>query len=146
MHGALKCYTRECFASIGGVQERLGWDTIDETYARMRGFETRSFRDISALHHRPLAKRERRLRGRARHGECAYIAHFGLLWVTLRSVKIARQKPVGLSGVAFLYGYVARRGPACRACAGPLVSRASRGASCAGACSGSRVPGADRPM
>ena len=33
VHGAVKCYSRECFAAIGGVQARLGWDTIDETYA-----------------------------------------------------------------------------------------------------------------
>jgi len=105
VHGALKCYTRACFESIGGVQERLGWDTIDETYARMRGFKTQSFRDISAVHHRPLGSASGRLRGRARHGECAYIAHFDPLWVSLRSVKIARQKPIGLSGLAFLYGY-----------------------------------------
>ena len=47
VHGALKCYSRECFDAIGGVQDRLGWDTIDETYARMRGFRTRNFRTSS---------------------------------------------------------------------------------------------------
>jgi poly-beta-1,6-N-acetyl-D-glucosamine synthase len=106
VHGALKCYTRPCFAEIGGVQERLGWDTIDETYARMRGFTTRSFRDIVAVHHRPLATADGALRGRARHGECAYVAHFSLLWVALRAFKIARYPPVGLSGIAFFYGFV----------------------------------------
>jgi poly-beta-1,6-N-acetyl-D-glucosamine synthase len=106
VHGALKCYTRACFAEIGGVQERLGWDTIDETYARMRGFTTRSFRDIVAVHHRPLATADGALRGRARHGECAYVAHFSLLWVALRAFKIARYPPVGLSGIAFFYGFV----------------------------------------
>ena len=106
VHGALKCYTRACFAAIGGVQERLGWDTIDETYARMRGFTTRSYRDIVAVHHRPLATADGALRGRARHGECAYVAHFSLLWVTLRAFKIARYPPVGLSGLAFFYGFV----------------------------------------
>ena len=46
------------------------------------------------------------LRGRARHGECAYVAHFSPLWVSLRAVKIARARPWGLTGAAFLYGYV----------------------------------------
>ena len=46
VHGALKCYSRECFERIDGLQERLGWDTIDETYARMYGFTTRTFRDL----------------------------------------------------------------------------------------------------
>ena len=106
IHGALKCYSRECFEAIGGVQERLGWDTIDETYARMRGFETRTFRDLVSIHHRPLGSADGTVRGHARHGECAYIAHYTVLWVALRSLKIAGRRPRGLSGAAFFYGYL----------------------------------------
>jgi hypothetical protein len=106
VHGAVKCYTRACFDAIGGIHSRLGWDTIDETYARMRGFTTRTFRDLVAVHHRPHGSADGTLRGRARHGQCAYIAHFGVVWVGLRSVKIARSRPVGIAGLAFFYGYV----------------------------------------
>jgi len=106
VHGALKCWTRSCLCAIGGVSERLGWDTIDETYARMRGFHTRSFTDLVCVHHRPLASADGALRGHARHGECAYIVHYGLLWVTLRALKVASRRPVALSGVAFLFGYL----------------------------------------
>jgi biofilm PGA synthesis N-glycosyltransferase PgaC len=114
VHGAVKCYSRACFFAIGGIPERLGWDTIDETYARMRGFDTRTFMDLVSIHHRPFASADGILRGRARHGECAYIAHYGLLWVTLRAAKVARMRPFGISGAAFLYGYLraaARRTP-----------------------------------
>jgi glycosyltransferase involved in cell wall biosynthesis len=106
VHGALKCWSRECFAAIGGVHERLGWDTIDETYARMRGFHTQSFGELVCVHHRPLASADGALRGHARHGECAYITHYGALWVALRSLRVARRPPAGLSGAAFLYGYL----------------------------------------
>jgi biofilm PGA synthesis N-glycosyltransferase PgaC len=106
VQGAVKLYTRECFESIGGLQERLGWDTIDETYARMRGYTTRGFTDIVAFHHRPAGSADGVLRGHARHGECAYVAHFTLTWVTLRAVKIARRPPYVLSGLAFLYGFL----------------------------------------
>jgi biofilm PGA synthesis N-glycosyltransferase PgaC len=106
VHGALKCYTRDCFEAIGGVQERLGWDTIDGTYARMRGFSTRSFPEIVSVHHRPIGSADGTVRGRARHGECAYIAHYTPTWVALRSLKVARSRPVGISGLAFFYGYV----------------------------------------
>jgi biofilm PGA synthesis N-glycosyltransferase PgaC len=105
VHGALKCYTRACWDAIGGVQARLGWDTIDETYARMRGFTTRNYLDIVAIHLRPHASADGTLRGRARHGQCAYIAHFGPVWIALRSLKIARSRPVGISGLAFFFGY-----------------------------------------
>jgi poly-beta-1,6-N-acetyl-D-glucosamine synthase len=106
VRGALKMYSRECFEAIGGIEERLGWDTIDETYARMRGFETRSLPELQARHHRPVATRGGTLRGRARHGQCAYILRYGFWWVALRSLKVAGQRPRGLSGAAFLYGYL----------------------------------------
>lgn len=112
--GTLKCYSLPCLRAIGGMQERLGWDTIDETYARMRGYRTRAFPELVARHHRPRASADGTLRGRARHGECAYIARFTLLWVALRSFKMARARPRGLSGLAFLLGYLraaARRVP-----------------------------------
>jgi hypothetical protein len=104
--GGLKCYSLACFQAVGGIHERLGWDTIDETYARMRGYRTRSYPDLITLHQRPWGSADGTLRGRARHGQCAYIVHFTLPWVTLRALKVARARPRGLSGVAFLYGYV----------------------------------------
>ena len=106
VHGALKCYTRECFAAIGGIQERLAWDTIDETYARMRGFAVASFPDLESLHLRPLGSADGALRGHARHGECAYISHFPPTWVTLRALKIMLRPPLVMSGMAFFAGYV----------------------------------------
>lgn len=112
VHGALKLYSLECLLEIGGLQARLGWDTIDEAYARMRGYETHSFPDPLAIHHRPLASRDGVLRGRARHGACAYITHQSLPWVTARAVKVGSVSPVGLGGIAFLYGYL-------KAAAGP---------------------------
>jgi poly-beta-1,6-N-acetyl-D-glucosamine synthase len=105
VRGALKLYSLECLEAIGGVQERLGWDTIDETYARMRGFETRSLPELQARHHRPVATRGGTLRGRARHGQCAYILRYSPWWVALRSLKVACLRPRVLSGLAFLYGY-----------------------------------------
>jgi hypothetical protein len=106
VHGALKCYSRECFERIGGMQERLGWDTIDETYARMRGFTTHSFTDLVSVHLRPIGSADGTLRGHARHGECAYIAHYTPLFVALRALKVGRRRPVVLSGVVFVYGFV----------------------------------------
>ncbi|MGZ8666527.1 MAG: glycosyltransferase family 2 protein [Solirubrobacterales bacterium] len=106
VRGAMKLYSRRCFEEIGGIEERLGWDTIDETYARMEGYETRTFGDLLARHHRPVATADGALRGRARHGECAYIVRYGAGWVLLRAFKVAGSRPRGLSGLAFLYGYL----------------------------------------
>ena len=110
VHGAVKCYSRACFQAIGGIRETLGWDTIDETYARMRGFETRTFRDVVSIHHRPIGSADGTLRGHARHGQCAYIVHYTPAWVVLRSAKVVTRRPRLLSGAAFLYGYVRAAG------------------------------------
>lgn len=105
VRGAVKLYSQECFQAIGGVHEQLGWDTIDETYARMRGYVTGSFGDILVRHHRPVGTADGRLRGRARHGQAAYALRYGWPWVLLRSAKVALSRPFGLSGAAFVYGY-----------------------------------------
>lgn len=104
--GALKCYTIDCLQAIGGMQERLAWDTIDEVYARMRGFQTRAFPELVAVHHRPWASADGILRGRARHGRSVYILHYPLPWVLFRTLKTARMRPWGLSGFAYLGGYL----------------------------------------
>jgi biofilm PGA synthesis N-glycosyltransferase PgaC len=104
--GALKCYSRRCFEAIGGIQERLAWDTIDETLARMHGYRTRTFPELVSVHHRPWGSADGTLRGRARYGTAAYIARYPAYWVALRSLKIATTRPRGISGAAFFYGYL----------------------------------------
>ena len=106
VHGALKLYRRGCFEAIGGMREQLGWDAIDEIYARMRGFTTVSLPAPVGEHLRPVGSSDGVLRGRARHGLVAYITHFPWYWVIGRSVKLARARPRVLSGFAFLFGYV----------------------------------------
>jgi poly-beta-1,6-N-acetyl-D-glucosamine synthase len=105
--GALKCYTVDCLRAIGGMHERLGWDTIDEVYARMHGYETRSFSDLVAVHHRPWGSADGSLRGRSRHGRCAYIVRFPLPWVLARA-PIAAQGAGSrvLSSLFYVGGYL----------------------------------------
>ena len=43
VHGATKFFRRACFEQISPVPPILGWDTIDEFTARMRGWRTQSF-------------------------------------------------------------------------------------------------------
>jgi len=71
----------------------------------MRGYRTRTFEDLVAIHHRPWASADGTLRGRARYGAAAYILRYPAWWVALRSLKVATARPEGLSGLAFLYGY-----------------------------------------
>lgn len=100
-----RLYTTACFEACGGFRERLGWDTIDEVYSRMRGFSTRVSNEVPVRHMRIQGSADGTLRGRARHGHCAWMAHYPAWFVLLRSVKLARRSPPVASGVAFLWGY-----------------------------------------
>ena len=106
VRGALKCYSLACFEAIGGIHERLGWDTIDEVYARMSGFRTRSLPELVGRHHRPLASADGVLRGKARYGRTYYVLHFPPAWVALRALKTGLESPRGLSGLWFFAGYL----------------------------------------
>lgn len=103
--GPVKVYRRECLTAIGGVASQLGWDTLDEMRARMLGWSTFSDRVLTVRHLRRMGTAQGVLRGRARHGTCAWTAHYPAYFVALRSLKVATQTPYGLSGAAFVYGY-----------------------------------------
>jgi biofilm PGA synthesis N-glycosyltransferase PgaC len=104
--GALRCYTVECMQAIGGIQEAVTWDTLDEVHARMRGFRTRTFPELIARHHRPWGSANGQLRGHARHGHTTYLLHYPLAWTVLRAAKTAGSRPWGISGMAYLGGYL----------------------------------------
>lgn len=106
VNGALKLYRRACWEQIGGMPRQLGWDTLDETRARMLGWRTRSFADLRALHLRPSGSASGQLRGRARHGTCAWIAGYPPELVVLRSLRLLAARPRGLGALAFLWGYL----------------------------------------
>jgi biofilm PGA synthesis N-glycosyltransferase PgaC len=106
VHGAVKFFTAACFTAVGGLEERLGWDTIDETRARMLGYRTRSLAELVAVHHRPYGSAQGVLRGRARHGECAWILQHSVWWMLLKAGKLAAAPPRGSAGVAYAWGYL----------------------------------------
>jgi len=104
--GALKCYSLGCLEEIGGIPERLAWDTIDELYARMHGFKTQTFPDLVAVHHRAWGSADGSLRGRARHGRCAYIVHYPFSWVLARALRPQPTRPRAASALCYVGGYV----------------------------------------
>src|SRR3954447_8326078 len=106
VRGALKLYRRECFEDIGGVREVLGWDGVDQSFARMRGWTTHPLSDLVARHHRACGSAQGLLRGRVRGGATHYVLRFSFPWVLVKSLKFARMRPVGISGAAFVYGYL----------------------------------------
>lgn len=101
-----RLYSLRCFEAIGGMPAMMGADVITTMYAKLRGFRTRTFSDLPVRHLRPMATADGVRRGRMRQGAYQYIVHYYPLWVFLRAFLIgARLRPLGLSGIWFLYGY-----------------------------------------
>lgn len=110
VHGATKFFRRECFAEIGPVPAILGWDTIDEFSARMRGWRTQSFAmpDGDPEHLRPRGTHDGLLRGYRRWGVCSYALGEAPLHVALYGGRqMATERPAVLGGLSYLAGYAA---------------------------------------
>ena len=87
----------------------LGWDTIDEVRARMRGLEDASFAlpRGEALHLRRMGSHDGILRGYRRAGwaACAYGAD--PVHLVAAGLARTRDRPLVACGAAYLLGYAA---------------------------------------
>ncbi len=52
----VKCTAAACLNDIGGLIPILGWDILDVTKARLRGWRTRSYRHLPIYHLRPMGQ------------------------------------------------------------------------------------------
>jgi glycosyltransferase involved in cell wall biosynthesis len=111
--GAARFYRRACLEDVSPVPPLLGWDTIDEVRARMRGWETRRFPAV-AEHCRRMGTRDGVVRGYARAGRAAYAYGADPLYVLASALTRLRDHPAGACGIAYLAGFAAsavRSGP-----------------------------------
>lgn len=106
VNGGQKLWRRPVWEVIGGIEPRLGWDTADEVAARMHGWRSQTFRDLTSRHLKPSGSVGGQLRGRARHGECAWILGYPVWLVVVAAARLAVQaSPKGAGGLAYLGGW-----------------------------------------
>ena len=116
VEGAARFYRRACLEEIRPIPPILGWDTIDEVRARMRGWRTRggSPGDDPVLHLRPMGAHDGALRAYARWGTCAYGYGEHPVHVALVALRQLPQPPRLLGAGAYLAGWLraaVRRAP-----------------------------------
>jgi hypothetical protein len=116
VRGPNKFYRRECLDQISPLPAHLGWDTIDELKARMRGWRTTSIAlpGGDSIHLRPTGTYDGRLRAFWRWGECAYGFGSHPVHVLAGGISRSRKRPYVLSGSAYVLGWLgafARRRP-----------------------------------
>jgi len=107
VHGATKFYRRRCWEEIAPLPPILGWDTIDEVTARLRGWRTFSVEVPGGdpLHLRPRGTHDGILRGYRRWGECAWGIGEAPLHVALMSVREMRSPPHVRGGLQYAAGW-----------------------------------------
>ncbi|MGH2716041.1 MAG: glycosyltransferase family 2 protein [Thermoleophilaceae bacterium] len=107
VEGAAKFYRRECLEQISPIPPILGWDTIDEVRARMRGWRTAGGApdDEPVLHLRPMGARDGAVRAFRRWGACAYAYGEHPLHVLLVGARRLPERPVVLGGTSYVAGW-----------------------------------------
>jgi biofilm PGA synthesis N-glycosyltransferase PgaC len=116
VEGAARFYRRECLDQIRPLPAILGWDTIDEVRARMRGWQTRGGGPGGepVVHVRPMGAHDGALRAFARWGRCAYAYGEHPVHVVLVALRELRRPPRVAGGAAYLAGWLGaavRRAP-----------------------------------
>lgn len=104
--GPLKTYQIRCFNNIGGLEPGLGWDTVDEVKANMRGWQTRSYPELKIIHLRPTQTASGAFKGMRNHGESNYYVGYHPLFMLLKTVRRLTHRPYILGGVNLLIGYL----------------------------------------
>jgi len=106
--GQCQVFRRECFDEIGGyfANKAGGIDWIAVQTARMKGWKTRSFREKSFFHHRPLGTADRSvLAASYSYGQKDYFLGGGPFWELFRVTYRMTKRPYILDGLALGMGY-----------------------------------------
>jgi glycosyltransferase involved in cell wall biosynthesis len=110
--GAARAYRRECLEDVLPLEQRMGWDGVDEFRANARGWTTKVFDDLPFRHHRREGLRDGSARrARFAQGQAARYLGYRFWYLVLRALWNARREP---AAIAMIQGYVVaalRRGP-----------------------------------
>lgn len=121
VEGQCRAYRRQCLVEVSPLEERLGWDGLDEMKANGLGWTTRAFRELPFRHHRDVAQRDRsRISAWVAQGEANHYMGYRPSYALLRSARRALRDPAAL---ALAWGYLYAQAMRRPRCADPVVRR-----------------------
>lgn len=109
--GATRAYRRECLEDVLPLEERLGWDGIDEFKANSRGWRTGIVPGLEFRHHRREGERDGGWESRVEQGRFAHYVGYRPSYVVARAAFNTLRDRAGLG---LLWGYAGAsfaRGP-----------------------------------
>lgn len=103
--GATRAYRWECLQQVLPLEERLGWDGIDEFKANAYGWRTETLKELPFRHHRREGERDGgQFRARAAQGRSAWYMGYRPWYLVLRALHNARRDRAALG---LVWGYAA---------------------------------------
>jgi poly-beta-1,6-N-acetyl-D-glucosamine synthase len=110
--GAARAYRRDCLADVRPLEQRMGWDGVDELKAHARGWRTATLPELAFYHHRREGGRDRsRTRTWTVRGREARYMGYRPTYLGARALHHAGREPAAL---LMIWGYLAaavRRDP-----------------------------------
>lgn len=104
VRGATRAYRWACWEGVRPLEERLGWDGIDELKAEELGWRVASIQGLAFLHHRPVGKRDGLALAKwARMGQAAHYMGYRFPYLVLRTLHRGLRDP---GAVGMLWGYL----------------------------------------
>jgi glycosyltransferase involved in cell wall biosynthesis len=100
--GATRAYRRECLEVVLPLEERVGWDGIDELKANAAGWSTRIILDVPFLHHRREGERDGAWRMRTEQGRTAHYMGYRAWYLILRALYNMR---ADVASLGLVWGY-----------------------------------------
>lgn len=106
VRGATKIYRRTCWNQLGGLHAAPGWDTLDEVKARMLGWNTRTFPELTVIHHRYTGTAEGIWAGLVKNGRANYFSGYHPLFMVAKCLARCLRPPVLAGSIALAYGFL----------------------------------------
>lgn len=122
--GATRAYRRACLDVIAPLEERHGWDGIDQLAARAKGWSTKTVLDLRFLHHRAEGERDGSRWAHWRTcGDTAYYMGYRPWYLVMRALHQSRTEVAALGLVTGYASAAVRRAPRWQNEAGRRVLR-----------------------
>ena len=105
VRGAIKAYRKKCFEDIGGLLKNMGWDTVDEHYARFSGWEVLVLSNLRVLHQRSTNAEYGFVNAAYKNGKMLYAIRMDMFLVIGNSLKKVFKKPYFILSISMFLGF-----------------------------------------
>jgi poly-beta-1,6-N-acetyl-D-glucosamine synthase len=110
--GATRAYRWACLNDVLPLEQRHGWDGIDQLKARARGWHTKTLTDLPFRHHRTEGREDgTRWAHWVANGDTAYFMGYRPWYLLARTLHHMRRTPAAVGLVVGYLSAAARRSP-----------------------------------